>query len=106
MSAGVYRLLFAGRVWLCGLRVCVYRGLIGWVQAGGGLALEKCFLPESDSRVGGGLWMVISSTFMGGSRANGAWPCASSRMVMPNDQMSASELYLHAHPVELGAYFE
>ena len=38
--------------------------------------------------------MVISSTFMGGSLANGACPCASSNMVMPKDQMSASELYL------------
>ena len=55
---------------------------------------EKCFFPLSDSRVGGGFWMVISSTFMGGSLANGACPCASSSMVMPKDQMSASELYL------------
>lgn len=31
---------------------------------------------------------------MGGKRAKGAWPCASSRTVMPNDQMSASALYL------------
>lgn len=38
--------------------------------------------------------MVISSTFMGGSLANGAWPCASSRMVIPKDQMSAKLLYL------------
>ena len=38
--------------------------------------------------------MVMSSTFMGGYRAKGACPCASSRMVMPNDQMSAEELYL------------
>lgn len=29
------------------------------------LTLEKCFL-ASDSREGGGFWMVISSTFMGG----------------------------------------
>ena len=56
--------------------------------------LEKCFLPLSDSRVGGGFWMVINSTFMGGSLANGAWPCASSRMVIPKDQMSARLLYL------------
>lgn len=59
-----------------------------------GRTLEKCFLPVSLSSVGGGLWIVISSTFMGGSRANGACPCANSRIVMPNDQMSASELYL------------
>ena len=61
-----------------------------------GLAFEKCFFDESDaeSSVGGGFWMVISSTFIGGKRAKGACPCASSRMVMPNDQMSASELYL------------
>jgi len=59
-----------------------------------GTTFEKCFLPESVSRVGGGLWMVISSTFMGGSRAKGAWPWASSRMVIPNDQISANELYL------------
>ena len=59
--------------------------------------LEKCFLPESVSSVGGGLWMVISSTFMGGRRAKGACPWASSRMVMPNDQMSARELYLGRH---------
>jgi hypothetical protein len=38
--------------------------------------------------------MVISRTFMGGYRANGACPCASSRIVMPNDQMSAKQLYL------------
>lgn len=38
--------------------------------------------------------MVMSSTFMGGYRAKGACPCASSRIVMPNDQMSAEELYL------------
>lgn len=38
--------------------------------------------------------MVINSTFMGGSLANGAWPCASSRMVIPKDQMSARLLYL------------
>ena len=31
---------------------------------------------------------------MGGSLANGAWPCASSRMVIPKDQMSARLLYL------------
>jgi hypothetical protein len=31
---------------------------------------------------------------MGGKRAKGAWPCASSRTVMPKDQMSASALYL------------
>ena len=36
----------------------------------------------------------MSSTFMGGYRAKGACPCASSRIVMPNDQMSAEELYL------------
>lgn len=62
-----------------------------------GLAFEKCFFDESDaeSSVGGGFWMVISSTFIGGKRAKGACPCASSRMVMPKDQMSASELYLH-----------
>lgn len=48
------------------------------------------------SSVGGGFWMVISSTFMGGRRANGAWPCASSSSVMPNDQMSARASYLHA----------
>ena len=30
-----------------------------------GLTLEKCFL-ASDSREGGGFWMVISNTFMGG----------------------------------------
>ena len=59
-----------------------------------GLTFEKCFF-ESDSREGGGFWMVISSTFMGGYRAKGACPCASSRMVIPNDQMSAEELYLH-----------
>ena len=58
------------------------------------LTFEKCFF-ESDSREGGGFWMVISSTFMGGYRAKGACPCASSRMVIPNDQMSAEELYLH-----------
>ena len=94
------------------------------------LTLEKCFL-ASDSRDGGGFWIVISSTcpgafyhisaiftsgcmqaaqaqlqgnlaerplavqtFMGGKRAKGACPCASSRMVMPKDQMSARELYL------------
>ena len=33
---------------------------------------------------------------MGGKRANGAWPCASSRMVMPKDQMSARLLYLRS----------
>ena len=38
--------------------------------------------------------MFVLHTFMGGKRANGAWPCASSRMVMPKDQMSARELYL------------
>lgn len=38
--------------------------------------------------------MVMRSTFMGGSLANGAWPCASSRMVIPKDQMSARLLYL------------
>ena len=58
--------------------------------------LEKCFLPESDSSVGGGFWIVISSTFIGGKRAKGACPCASSRIVIPNDHMSASELYLQA----------
>ncbi len=58
------------------------------------LTLEKCFL-ESDSRDGGGFWMVMRSTFMGGYRAKGACPCASSRIVMPNDHMSAEELYLH-----------
>ena len=38
--------------------------------------------------------MVISSTFMGGYLAKGAWPCASSKIVMPKDQMSAKLLYL------------
>lgn len=38
--------------------------------------------------------MVINRTFIGGYRAKGAWPCASSSMVIPNDQMSARELYL------------
>ncbi len=38
--------------------------------------------------------MVIRSTFMGGSLAKGACPCASSRMVIPKDQISARLLYL------------
>ena len=37
-------------------------------------------------------WRGIA--FIGGKRAKGAWPCASSRTVMPKDQMSASALYL------------
>ena len=59
-----------------------------------GNTLEKCLLPRSASKVGGGFWMVISSTFMGGYRAKGACPWAISRMVMPKDQMSARQLYL------------
>ena len=38
--------------------------------------------------------LFLLRTFMGGKRAKGACPCASSRMVMPKDQMSARELYL------------
>ena len=54
------------------------------------IALEKCFFESEDwSSVGGGLFSVIISTFMGGNFANGAWPCASSNRVMPNDQISA-----------------
>ncbi len=34
----------------------------------------------------------ILCTFMGGKRAKGACPCASSSTVMPKDQMSASAL--------------
>ena len=55
--------------------------------------LEKCFLPLS-SRVGGGFCSVMSSTFMGGNLAKGAWPWAISRSEMPTDQMSAEKLYL------------
>lgn len=75
----------------------------GYVGKDVGCTLEKCFFP-SDSREGGGFWMVISRTFMGGYRANGAWPCASSRMVMPNDQMSARELYLQASQLHSSLY--
>lgn len=35
--------------------------------------------------MGGGFCNVIISTFMGGYLANGAWPWASSRSVMPRD---------------------
>ena len=57
--------------------------------------MEKCLLPDSASNVGGGFWMVMSRTFIGGKRAKGAWPCAISRMLIPKDQMSARQLYLH-----------
>ena len=35
--------------------------------------------------VGGGFCSVIINTFMGGYLAKGAWPCASSRSVIPRD---------------------
>ncbi len=38
--------------------------------------------------------MVMSSTFMGGSFAKGACPCASSNIVIPKDQISAKGPYL------------
>ena len=56
--------------------------------------MEKCFLPPLSSRVGGGLERVIMRIFMGGNFAKGAWPWASSRRVMPTDQMSARWSYL------------
>lgn len=39
---------------------------------------------------------VMSKTFIGGNLAKGAWPWAISRIVMPQDQMSADESYLDA----------
>lgn len=38
---------------------------------------------------------------MGGSLANGACPCASSRIVIPNDQISARLLYLWRYKAAL-----
>lgn len=60
--------------------------------------LEKCLLPLS-SRVGAGFCSVISSTFIGGNLANGAWPWHISRRVIPKLQMSAEESYLRATAV-------
>jgi len=59
--------------------------------------LEKCFRPCLSSNCGGGFCNVINNTFKGGNLAKGACPLASSNIVMPNDQMSADELYLHGN---------
>ncbi len=55
------------------------------------MCLLKCRCPLLSSRLGGGFCSVISSTFIGGNLAKGAWPLASSSIVMPRDQMSADE---------------
>ena len=36
-----------------------------------------------------GIVKPLELTFIGGYFENGAWPCASSNAVIPNDQMSA-----------------
>ena len=45
----------------------------------------QCMQRSKEHTVGGGFCSVIINTFMGGNLANGAWPCASSRSVIPRD---------------------
>ena len=53
--------------------------------------------------VGGGFCNVIISTFMGGYLANGAWPCASSRSVMPSDLRGQAISGSQANLLQAGA---